>query len=95
MTKWVKDSIVAQQIKTLNIHIELMNSIAPIYSWFVEDAYPIGWEFSALDAKSSEVMIETITLKYERFNTVEAIVKGDAAALAATLALKAVQNVKR
>ena len=96
VTQWVKASIGNLPIAPVNILIMLMNDIyVPIHSWFVNEAYPVGWEFSSLDATQSEVMTETITLKYERFNTVEAIVKGDAAALAATLALKAVQNVKR
>ena len=90
VTQWVKDSIVATQITTLNIFISLLNDVFfPIHSWFVEDAYPIGWEFSALDAKSNEVMTETITLRYSKFTTDEKIAEGHAAALAASLALEA------
>ena len=90
VTKWVKESIAAPQITTLNIFISLLNDVFfPIHSWFVEDAYPIGWEFSALDAKSNEVMTETITLRYSKFTTDEKIAEGHAAALAASLALEA------
>lgn len=89
VTQWVKASIKAEQIASVNIFISLLNDVFfPIHSWSVEDAYPIGWEFSALDAKSNEVMTETITLKYASFNTIEAIIEGHAATLAVSLALE-------
>lgn len=88
VTKWVKESINAAQLTPLNIYIALLNDVFfPIHSWFVEEAYPVGWEFSSLDATKGEVMTETITLKYSKFTTNEAIAEGHAAALAASLVL--------
>ncbi len=84
LSKWVKNSINSQQVSALNIYIALLNdAYFPIYSWTVEKAYPVGWDFSPLNATENGVLVETITLKYEKFVTQERIIEGHIAALAA------------
>ncbi|MBR3669035.1 MAG: phage tail protein [Fibrobacter sp.] len=36
----------------------------PIATWTIEGAYPFKWAFNTLNAMKSEVMIETVSLKY-------------------------------
>ena len=83
VTQWIKSNIDAKQVQSVDILIMLLNDIfIPVHSWVVRNAYPVGWEFSPLDATQSGVMTETITLKYESFSTVESILLGYGAAQA-------------
>ena len=72
---WIRNAISGSPIQSTDIFISLLNEYRiPIYSWYVVDAYPIAWNFSPLDATKGEVMIETITLKYQYFSVYDTII---------------------
>jgi len=49
------------------------NSKAPIMAWTFNNAYPIKWEISPLDASKSEIVVETLTISYTDFTVVPGI----------------------
>ena len=52
----------------LNLQISLLDEKGqrPV-SWMFYNAIPLDWELSTLDSMSSEVLYETLTLKYDYF----------------------------
>ena len=80
---WIRNAVSGSPIQSTDIFISLLDeNRQPIYSWHVVDAYPVAWNFSPLDATKGEVMIETITLKYQYFSVHDTII-ADAATDAA------------
>jgi phage tail-like protein len=72
---WIRNAVSGSPIQSTNIFISLLDEYrVPIYSWYVVGAYPIAWNFSPLDATKGEVMIETITLKYQYFSVFDTII---------------------
>jgi len=54
-----------------NVLIMVLNSEdAPIVNWLCQDAYPIEWSVSDLDATQNAVVIETMKLHYGRLQRV-------------------------
>ncbi|NER48992.1 MAG: phage tail protein [Symploca sp. SIO1A3] len=45
------------------------NPIVPDGSWLLQQAYPVKWSVSDLDATQNEVMIETMELAYSRIQS--------------------------
>ncbi len=65
---WINLQATQGKILTLTLTVNLLNEKSePVLSWTFFDAFPIKYTTSDLDAKSNEVMIESITLKYASF----------------------------
>ena len=48
------------------IEVSLLNAEnEPLATWTFNNAYPVKWIFSTLDAMKGEVMIETLSFKYQ------------------------------
>jgi phage tail-like protein len=76
---WIRNAVSGSSIQSTDIFISLLNeSRQPMYSWHVVGAYPIAWNFSPFDATKGEVMIETITLKYQYFSVFDTIIADSA-----------------
>ena len=68
ITKWVRDAIEKYLFQPTNITISLLNEEhVPLASWYVINAYPIEWNIDAFNAEESKVVIESLKLKYQRF----------------------------
>lgn len=53
-----------------NVLVILLNhSNIPISSWLFQNAYPIKWSVSDLDATQNAVVIDTMELKYSRLQS--------------------------
>lgn len=65
---WCMNAINNKIIKGENLTINLLNSrLEVINQWQVENAIPQSWRISAFNAEESDILIETITLKYNYF----------------------------
>ena len=71
LLKWCMDAINNLAIEEKNMSIKLLNAKhEAISAWNIEKALPIGWSIAELNAEESQVLIETIVLKYEFFEVV-------------------------
>lgn len=53
-----------------NVLVILLNhSNIPISSWLFQNAYPIKWSVSDLDATQNSVVVDTMELKYSRLQS--------------------------
>jgi phage tail-like protein len=60
-----------RKIKTEDIIVHLLNTDSkPIMSWQFVRAYPVKWEVTGLNAKQSEIAVESISLAYQYFTKV-------------------------
>lgn len=61
------------KIEPKDLMVQLLdgNKKKPIMAWFFSKAQPLKWEIGALDAQTSKISIETLTLTYQFFKTVE------------------------
>ena len=67
---WCIKAIEEFEFQPTNLVIMLLNHLhLPMMSWYVVGAYPVSWEVSAFNAKESELVVESITLKYDHFKT--------------------------
>lgn len=55
-------------VKDLIVHLLDVDTKKPIMSWAFAGAYPIKWEISGLNAKQSEIVVESLTLTYRYFS---------------------------
>ena len=68
ITKWVRDAVEKYEFRPTNVLISLLNEAhTPLMSWYVINAYPIDWSVGAFNAEESKLVIETLKLKYQRF----------------------------
>ncbi|NEO88150.1 MAG: phage tail protein [Spirulina sp. SIO3F2] len=50
-----------------NVLVMLLNdSSIPVANWLFQQAYPVKWSVSDLDASNNAIMIDTMELKYSR-----------------------------
>jgi hypothetical protein len=50
--------------------ISLLNELhLPVSSWYVTNAIPIKYDISGLSAQESKIVIESMTLRYEYYKT--------------------------
>ncbi|PHN01263.1 phage tail protein [Flavilitoribacter nigricans] len=71
VTRWCLNAIEDFEFVPVNIMITLLNNRQqPLLCWYVINAIPQQLKFGELDAGSSQVFIETITLEYEHFKTI-------------------------
>jgi phage tail-like protein len=78
LESWCRDAIEKFKFKPLNISLRLLSSKGvkvggtsvpvPLAVWNIEQAYPISWELGGLSSTKNELAIETLTLKYRKFN---------------------------
>lgn len=53
----------------VNLTVSLLNDKhQPVVTWLVNHAVPVSWDFGGLDATSSDIVMETMTLKYQDFS---------------------------
>ena len=69
LDKWCSDAINNFKFSPRDIHISLLGAGDQkiLASWNVVQAFPISWELSALNSKTNELAIETLTLNYRHF----------------------------
>ena len=67
---WCQDAIENFNFKPTNLLISLLDEHhLPVSSWYVVNAIPIKYEITGMNAEQSQVLIESITLRYEYFKT--------------------------
>ena len=70
LSAWCVDSIENFNYQPTNILISLLNEDhLPVSSWYVTNAIPIKYEISGLNAEQNQIVIESITLRYEYYKT--------------------------
>lgn len=70
VTAWCIDSIENFNYQPTNMLISLLNQDhLPVSSWYVANAIPIKYDVSGLHAEQNQIVIETMTLRYEYFKT--------------------------
>ena len=75
--KWCRDTLVSFEFKPMDISLRLLSSQSepigsnipiPLAAWSIEQAFPISWELATFGNAKDEFAIETLTLKYRKFN---------------------------
>lgn len=70
VTAWCLDAIENFNFQPTNMLISLLNADhLPVNSWYVTNAIPIKYDISGLNADQSQIVIESMTLRYEYFRT--------------------------
>jgi phage tail-like protein len=70
VTAWCLDSIENFNYQPTNMLISLLNELhLPVSSWYVTNAIPIKYDISGLSAQESKIVIESMTLRYEYYKT--------------------------
>ena len=65
------ETMSTMQFAPSNILVMLLNdSITPLAGWSLQNAYPVKWSISDLDANHNGVVIDTMELAYSRFQRV-------------------------
>jgi phage tail-like protein len=71
LSTWCIDVFQFAAYKTSNITITLLDeNNVPAMAWSVVNAMPIKRELSTFNAEESNIVIETITLRYDHFKTI-------------------------
>ena len=66
--EWCMNAINNQKFKTIDLTIKLLDRKHEVLAaWIIEAALPVGWGVAPLNAQDSDILIETIELKYLRF----------------------------
>lgn len=70
VTAWCIDAIENFNYHPTNILVSLLNEDhLPVSSWYVANAYPIKYEIGGLNAENGQIVIESLTLRYEYYKT--------------------------
>ena len=70
VTAWCVDAIENFNYQPTNMLISLLNEDhLPVSSWYITNAIPIKYDISGLNAEQNQIVIESITLRYEYFRT--------------------------
>jgi phage tail-like protein len=65
---WAREAIEEFNYKPTNLMISLLNEQhIPIYNWYVINAVPKSLDISGINAMTSEIVVESLTLKYQYF----------------------------
>ncbi|WP_074405570.1 MULTISPECIES: phage tail protein [Aquimarina] len=68
---WCKDAVENFEFEPIDLIVKLLNEKhEPLVSWNIVHAYPIKWSISDFNAQESKVVIETIELVYNYYNTI-------------------------
>lgn len=66
--QWCQEAVQEKNIKPVNVIISLLDELhMPIMGWHVLNAYPIQLSLGEFDASQSSLVVETLTLHYEKF----------------------------
>lgn len=70
VTAWCLDSIENFNYQPTNMLISLLNEDhLPVSSWYITNAIPIKYSISEFNAEQGQVVIESMTLRYEYYKT--------------------------
>jgi len=70
VTAWCIDCIENFNYQPTNMLISLLNEDhLPVSSWYIVNAIPIKYELSGLNAEQGQIVIESMTLRYEYYKT--------------------------
>ncbi len=73
ISAWVIDAVENFNYKPANILISLLDEEhLPVSSWYVTNALPLKWEISSFNAEDGKIAIESLTLIYDSFRTLNA-----------------------
>lgn len=69
---WIRDAVENFRIKPVNLNVTLLNEKhEPLAKWYIVNAYPVKWSISSLKADENAFVVETLELKYQRFNQIK------------------------
>lgn len=72
LIRWCIEAIEQFNFKPVDVLITLLNNLhVPVAAWYVVHAYPVKWSVSNFNAMANEVAVETITLNYQYFKTLQ------------------------
>lgn len=70
VSAWMIDAFENFNYQPANLVISLLNEEhLPVSSWYVVNALPVKWDLSSFNAETSQIVIESMTLKYDYFKT--------------------------
>ncbi|MDR6943332.1 phage tail protein [Mucilaginibacter pocheonensis] len=70
VTAWCLDSIENFNYQPTNMLISLLNEDhLPVSSWYIANAIPIKYSISEFNAEQGQIVIESMTLRYEYYKT--------------------------
>ncbi|HEV3412115.1 MAG TPA: phage tail protein [Puia sp.] len=70
ISAWMIDAFENYNYQPTNLVIALLDEEhIPVSSWYVINALPVKWDLSSFNAEESRLAIETMTLRYDRFRT--------------------------
>lgn len=70
VTAWCIDAIENFNYQPTNMLISLLNEDhLPVSSWYVANAIPIKYDLAGLNAEQNQIVIESMTLRYEYYKT--------------------------
>lgn len=68
---WCKNAVENFDFKPIDLIVKLLNEKhEPLLSWNIVHAYPIKWSIADFNAEESKVVIETIEIVYNYYNTI-------------------------
>lgn len=81
ITAWCLDAIENFNYQPTNLLISLLNEDhLPVSSWYVVNAIPVRYDITGLNAEQNQIMIESLTLRYEYYKTLNLSAAFNAAA---------------
>ncbi|MDB5137804.1 MAG: conserved hypothetical phage tail region protein [Mucilaginibacter sp.] len=70
VTAWCQDSIENFNYQPINMLVSLLDEQhLPVSSWYVVNAIPMRYDISTFNAEQSEIVIESMTLRYEYYKS--------------------------
>ncbi|MBW1297699.1 phage tail protein [Aquimarina litoralis] len=71
VVNWCKKAVENFDFEPIDLIVKLLNEKhEPLMSWNIVHAYPIKWSIADFNAEESKVVIETIELVYNYYNTI-------------------------
>ncbi|GAA0727903.1 phage tail protein [Aquimarina litoralis] len=71
VVNWCKKAVENFDFEPIDLIVKLLNEKhEPLISWNIVHAYPIKWSIGDFNAEESKVVIETIELVYNYYNTI-------------------------
>lgn len=70
ISAWMIDAFENFNYQPTNIIISLLNEEhIPVSSWYIVNALPVKWDLSPFNAEESRLVIESMTLRYDFFKS--------------------------
>ncbi|HWB25751.1 MAG TPA: phage tail protein [Chitinophagaceae bacterium] len=70
ITAWCVDAIENFNYQPTNMLVSLLNEDhLPVSSWYITNAIPIKYDITGLNAEQNQIVIESMTLRYEYYRT--------------------------